>query len=474
VRSLVLSDVPPEEAILEQRPLVDELGQWVSASWPEKAGSLADLEQRWRREEADLETGDFGYGRYGGYLATQVDATGFFRTEERDGRWWLVDPEGHLFFSTGANLMWPFQATPTEGREQIFAELPPTETLDAFSGEPLEGPSFVFWNTVRRHGEEWRAGWIDLTVRRMQAWGLNTVGNWSAAELTDCGRIPYTLPLFGWSTATMVMGLPDVYSDEFVQQCDKAAREQCAPRRDDPYLVGYFVHNEPPWAGREPLVVDLILEGPETELQRRAVAFLAEGDSPERRRELIYAAFERFLEVVLAAIRRYDPGHLTLGMRFSGDTPDEMLRAARAFDVVSLNRYDTTVPLEILQRFSDLTGKPLMVGEFHFGVPGRGMASALRTVESQADRALAYRFYVETAASFPAFVGAHWFQWTDEPSTGRSDGECYSVGLVDVTDQPYDELVEGLKDTHRRLYAVHAGELEPYGPAPRSGPRDGR
>jgi hypothetical protein len=161
-------------------------------------------------------------------------------------------------------------------------------------------------------------------------------------------------------------------------------------------------------------------------------------------------------------------------MRFSGDTPAEMLRAARAFDVVSLNRYDAGVPAGVLERFSELTGKPLMIGEFHFGVPGRGMASALRTVASQADRARAYRFYVEQAASFPAFVGAHWFQWTDEPSTGRSDGECYSVGLVDVTDQPYDELVEGLKDTHRRLYAVHAGELEPYGPAPRSGPRDGR
>jgi hypothetical protein len=32
---------------------------------------------------------------------------------------------------------------------------------------------------------------------------------------------------------------------------------------------------------------------------------------------------------------------------------------------------------------------------------------------------------------------------------------------VDVTDRPYDDLVEALKATHMRLYAVHTGAQKP-------------
>jgi hypothetical protein len=35
---------------------------------------------------------------------------------------------------------------------------------------------------------------------------------------------------------------------------------QCAPRKDDPYLIGYFIGNEPPWPGRESQFVDLVLD----------------------------------------------------------------------------------------------------------------------------------------------------------------------------------------------------------------------
>ena len=50
----------------------------------------------------------------------------------------------------------------------------------------------------------------------------------------------------------------------------------------------------------------------------------------------------------------------------------------------------------------------------------------------------------------------------DEPSTGRFDGENYNLGLVDVTDRPYEEMVRALKTTHERLQAVHAGTKPPF------------
>jgi len=77
------------------------------------------------------------------------------------------------------------------------------------------------------------------------------------------------------------------------------------------------------------------------------------------------------------------------------------------------------------------------------------------------------RYFVEQAAAFPAFIGTSWFQWVDQPCTGRSDGENYNIGLVDVTDRPYPALIEAMRVTHRRLQGVHAGTTPPYDAKPR-------
>ena len=45
--------------------------------------------------------------------------------------------------------------------------------------------------------------------------------------------------------------------------CQKA-RQQCQPRRDDPWLLGYFLANEPPFTQKELQTVQMILDGPAT------------------------------------------------------------------------------------------------------------------------------------------------------------------------------------------------------------------
>jgi hypothetical protein len=168
-----------------------------------------------------------------------------------------------------------------------------------------------------------------------------------------------------------------------------------------------------------------------------------------------------------AAIKRHDPNHLNLGLRFGGGLPPmEMLTASKAFDVYSMNVYATAVNVKTMEEIYRVTGRPIIVGEFHFGVPERGLAAGLVQVKDQAERGVAYRYYVEQAAAFHAFIGSSWFQWVDQPSTGRMDGENYNIGLVDVTDRPYNELIEAMKTTHRRLHEVHAGKLAPFDTKP--------
>jgi hypothetical protein len=466
IRSVRLVKDDPGSDVLDNKPVVDEFGQWLPADWPDKVNSLAQLKQAWAAEEANLPAGDFGGCNYGGYLNTKAKATGFFRVEQVDGRWWFVDPDGHLFFSTSSTGMGTGGGeSRLQGREDYFAALPPPEV----SGGRRSSPGFYAWNLARRHGPEAPTKWVELALNRLDSWGLNTIGNWSDPRLWEAHKKAYQVNLGGWGMGNGYLGLPDVYAEEFPKIADRDAAAQCAPRKDDPWLLGYFIANEPPWPGRESFVVDLILDGKPSAIQREAIAFLAVGDTPERRKQFIYRAFEKFLGVTMAAIRRHDPNHLILGLRFGGGVPPvEMLRACQAFDVYSLNVYSTQVEVKKLEEIYRVTGRPIIVGEFHFGVPGRGLAPGLVQVRDQAERGVAYRHYVEQAAAFPAFIGTSWFQWVDQPCTGRMDGENYNIGLVDVTDRPYADLVEAMRATHRRLQAVHAGNTPPFDTQPRS------
>jgi hypothetical protein len=464
IRSVRLSKDDPGSDVLEPKPLVDEFGQWIPVDWPGKIRNLDQLRKEWAEEEKSLRPGDFGYCRYGGYLNTKAKATGFFRVEEVDGRWWFVDPDGHFFFSTSSNGMSAGGGdSRMQGRESYYAALPPANLLAPSASGRQTQPGFYTWNLSRRFGADWNTKWIDLAIRRLEDWGLNTIGNWSDSRLWDTPRKAYIVILRGWGMETGYLGMPDVYAPDWPEMVDKAAASQCVPRKDDPYLLGYFIGNEPPWPGRESLVVDTILDAPPSAIQREAKAFLSQGDTPERRKAFVYRAFERYVEVINAAIRRHDPNHLNLGLRFGGEVPPaEILRLSRSFDVYSMNVYAYSVNPKILEEVYRSTGRPILIGEFHFGVPGRGLAAGLVQVRDQEERGVAYRYYVEQAAAFPAFIGTGWFQWIDQPSTGRMDGENYNIGLVDVTDRPYQELVKAVKATNRRLFEVHSGRAAPF------------
>ena len=461
LRQVRLERKSPGDAVLDGLPLVDELGQSVHDSWPGKARSVEDLRSAWRDEERALAPGDFGLCRYGGFAGTTAEAKGFFRVEKKDGRWWFVDPDGHLFLSLGSDVIQPHMATPVAGRESLFREHPPQAVLPARERDGDHGASFLTWNLLRRFGDDWVDGWVDLTLRRMDAWGLNTVANWSDDRLWEAKRKPYVIPLASWLTGVSYLGLPDVYSDAFAKEADERARRQSAPRRDDPWLLGYFPANEPPFPQKELQTVELILSGPASATRAALQKWLAAGDTEARRKEFVGDSFNRYVEITSAAVKRHDPNHLNLGMRSGGRPTAAEIRAARAFDVYSVNIYDEEVPAARVKEISELTGKPVLIGEFHFGAPGRGLAASLVQVRDQKERGKAYRYYVENAFAMPEMVGTHYFQWADQPSTGRFDGENYNIGLVDVTDRPYPDLVEALKETHRRVLRLHRGEIEP-------------
>ena len=101
LRNVHLSKSDEGSEFLEPGPLLDSFGQWALADWPRKVHSQEQLTRDLAEEDKTFVSS--GYARYGGYKNTQTRATGFFRVELIGDRWWFVDPEGHLFLSTGIN-----------------------------------------------------------------------------------------------------------------------------------------------------------------------------------------------------------------------------------------------------------------------------------------------------------------------------------------------------------------------------------
>jgi hypothetical protein len=456
-----------EDTIITQGPLVDEFGQWVPADWPGKIRTLDGLTDAWRAEETSLGKSDFNVSKYGGFLEARTRATGFFRVEKIDGRWWFVDPEGYLFFSAGVTCMRNrCDLARVQGREYIYAALPGDDIMatasrvGATATRTTANPSFYTWNLYRRFGPDWYEKWIDHTILRMESWGLNTIANWSDASLGRSGRMPYVANISGWGIAPNTMGLPDVYVDGYEAMVDAAAARQCAPLKDDPYLLGYFIGNEQPWPGREQELARVILEGEDIPMKAAMIEYLAGGDTPERRKAFIYETYSKFLEIVNSAVKRHDPNHLNLGIRYGGTVPEELARASMGFDVFSINIYGYDATGKVKNVY-DVTGLPVIIGEYHFGTAERGLSPWLAQVSNLEERGAGYRYYVENAAAHPALIGTHWFQWIDQPVTGRGDGENGLIGFVDVTDLPYTDLVEAAKETHKRLFDVHSGRVPP-------------
>jgi hypothetical protein len=175
---------------------------------------------------------------------------------------------------------------------------------------------------------------------------------------------------------------------------------------------------------------------------------------------LAYLFARRYFDVINAALEKHAPNQLYLGVRFMQTAPRAVMKAcADVADVVSVNRYNKDINPEEWVGENDL-GKPLLVSEFHIGAPDRFMMHpGLVGAETQEERAGMLEHYLHSIIDSPAFVGCHWFQYMDQPVTGRHhDLESFNTGLVSETDFPYPEMVETLRDVLGDAYQRREGK----------------
>lgn len=467
IRSVSLSIEDPGDEYLGTIPAVDEFGQSNLCEYEGKIHSLDQLQEEWKAEENEVvSTEVFQYSKYGGYLNAKVKSTGFFRTEKVDGRWWFVDPEGYLFLSVGVDCVSPGgggNVRDLDKREGMYKELPPEELWES-GWRGGKTPSFGLWNLHRRFGDEYEEKSREMIFKRMDKWGLNTIANWSSPEVYNMNKKAFVLQLRGLGIDGSLMGLADVYAADYKDRVENSVKNYTEQYKENPWVLGYFLGNEPAWLGQEERLCTMIMEGNDRPIKEKLTRILSKEDSPEIRKDFIHETFRIFLTTADAALHKSDPNYLNLGIRFGNvmDIDRRILEiCAETFDVLSFNCYDLYPRQEMLDRATEITDLPMIIGEYHFGTVDRGMAQSLWQVNSQKQRGVAYRFYTEKAYSHPGLIGTAYFQWCDQDLTGRFDGENYNCGLVDVTDRPYKYQAEAMIETSKRLFRIHSGELEP-------------
>lgn len=397
----------------------------------------------------------------------------FYRVAEREGVWWFIDPAGKPMLSAGVDAI---RACPDRIRGTG-----PCPYLQAIE------------RIYPNHG-----AWVQATFKRLRAWGFNTIGAWSERDLWDRG-LPYTVNLdiasrsgANWQHGKVV----DVYAPRFEQTALQIAQKLCAPRKNDPDLLGYFSDNElrwgPDWRGKENMLAMYLEMPPDAPGRQAAVRFLRgryQGDIQKLNRawgveaknfdslplQAATAAYEadanqflakmakRYFTVCARAIHAADPNHLYLGARFAGRPPASVVRAARQADVVSINIYSFD-PRPLVEYVYRLTHRPVLVTEFAFRATDSGLPNtkgAGPKVPNEAARAKAYASFVTHLESLPEAVGYHWFQWSDEPKEGRFDGENSNYGFVTNGDQPYRVFVRGVQRANHAAWRIHQGISSP-------------
>jgi hypothetical protein len=195
-------------------------------------------------------------------------------------------------------------------------------------------------------------------------------------------------------------------------------------------------------------------------------------------------AFEAFVAARSAnlgatVLRGVNPEMLNLGPRLViAPFPAGVLRAlAGPADVMSMNNYDVRDyvrglltdeqaaklvaldllgfdPIERLKQAGRITGKPLLVSEWFYRRARSGAATFPPFLPEVADgpaQARAYREYMDGLLALPFVVGAHWFQWQDQPVQGRPDGENQLIGIVDIDDNLNQPLAQTVSEVNAEI-----------------------
>jgi hypothetical protein len=381
-------------------------------------------------------------------------ATGYFRTETRDGRHWLVDPEGNAFLAAALNSV-RREASPQQ--KKSYAE---------------------------KFGDElkWMASVRDI----MDQSGLNMLGSWSdTAVIRRFNRrfperaIPYSTQLSMLAGYAQSARKKDslkrewpvpafIFDAEFPAFCRERAVSQLTGSKDDRWLVGHFSDNELPF--QTPMLRDLLrIADVRSAAYRTALEWVRKHgidtaviSTKEEERFAGHVA-SVYYETVSVAIKTADPHHLYFGSRLHASAksnPAVLEACARHADVISMNYYGNWAVTEKDANLWKTLNRPFMITEFYTKAEDSGLPNITGAgwlVRTQRDRGRHYQNFCLRLLAISHCVGWHWFRYQDnDPSDPLSDpsNNDSNKGVIDNRYNPYLELTGGMRELNEIRYGL--------------------
>lgn len=414
-------------------------------------------------------------------------ATGFFHMEKIDGMDWAIDPLGRGTVLLGVDWCHP---------RGSWCEALGYRPYARFVKEHFASVEDWCRETAARLGD-WGFTFLpcgcDERLRYRTMAYANAADRLYMTHRLCTGDPDWMITEYRRSPCT---AFPNVFHPDFEKACEWWARQRCAPYRDDPWLVGYFIDNELAWwgevnANKATGIWDAVWKKRDAHPAKKALRRYLAGrkPTPEIKLGFLRLVAERYFKVTTAAIRKADPNHMILGCRFAGAVrgvdPVVWEIAGKYCDVLSFNHYpwadlDRNVVLDGRngERVADQYrmahewgGRPLIVTEWSFPALDTGRPCTTgggQRMNTQEERVRASELFAKTLLSQPYIAGYSFFRWLDQPALGISKyfGEDCNYGLVSEDGVPYEGLTSMFRRIHGEALKWRTAPLPEERPAP--------
>lgn len=362
------------------------------------------------------------FSKYGGCLTKRVDENGFFKLAKVDNVWYIADPEGYLFISSGVNSV-------------------------------NKGGGFSLPDSLKKISCNTMACWSDETINA----GTNKIAytpRWNML-LNYKNTTQRTKDLYA-------LGIIPVFDGAFATYCMNLAATSIAPLKNDPYILGHFSDNELPLYDNSTYgnLLDRFLA-----ITNKADAnYIAADNWMKARSGVGYTiiAADRlefhgyvagtYYRIVSTAIKQYDPNHLYIGSRLHGAAKSIapiFREAGKYVDIITINVYNIWTPTTAdMDMWTNESGRPFMVSEFYAKAEDAlldNVAGAGWLVKTQADRALFFENFTLALLGHKGSVGYHHFKYQDDEA---------NRGLINSYYKWYAPLKESFNKIGKDIYTL--------------------
>ncbi|MEN8225771.1 MAG: choice-of-anchor D domain-containing protein [Bacteroidota bacterium] len=378
----------------------DDFGQWRHDDWSGKLWNDQDAIQQYMKLETYLinNPGPSEWDEWGGWEAgPQLEATGWFRVEKFNDKWWFVDPNGRLFLSQGSLHM--------------SANAPKAAKIAGYQSDNPDAPNYFP---------------DEVYFPRLRSAGLNTAGGNSSWKWHE-GKLPYTYQI---KTGLAPIGEDDILAnggeEGFTQWMINYLRHAIS-YASDPFCIGFIVDNELNISGGATLG--------KFEVER-----------------IYFGAIRKGLAELAKEVGR--PSLLLIDPASNGGK-----WMANYADVLAMHRMDGYFPATHKGKFKaeKTWGIDRPVGQFTFtmGTLDQGIAHyGLTMFLNQRNRAQGVADYMSRAYSNKNNIANHMYSYMKTKNRPLAEFRMFT-NITDTTDY---ELVKRLGDLGNKMYHIHIGD----------------